>query len=241
MERFDHLIAGQGKFTVVFLNGFRMPFSSWDKVYPDLENHYRVVLYNRPSVGKSPKAKSVQDGLSVIQQLREFLHQQQLPAPYCLVAHSLGGIYANLFARTYADEVAAVIFVDAPHPDEIIKQRAIAPPSSLMHLNNMFKKMEKWFDPFKYSEDETIETTLEQLERAGAFPAIPIAVISGTKKMPFVPQQAFTLHQNYQQELGKLSDKSFFYACKESGHFPQITEPYIVKTAIHQTIAVIRP
>jgi pimeloyl-ACP methyl ester carboxylesterase len=36
-----------------------------------------------------------------------------LPAPYIVVGHSLGGFYAQVFARRYPKDVAAVVLVDA--------------------------------------------------------------------------------------------------------------------------------
>ena len=225
-----------GSINIVFLNGFRIQYKTWDKVYPELASESSVFLFNRRGVGSSSKATISQDGKTVISEMHAFFSNLALNPPYLLVAHSLGGIFANLYSRVYPDEVAGVVFVDSPHPSEVTEQKTISPPIVLSTVINGIKTVEKLFDKFKYSEDECIEETLSQIESAGHFPDIPIGVVSGTEKMPFVPEKAFDIHQRYQRKMLSLSPKSTHYICEESGHFPQITEPEKVIVAIRNTL-----
>jgi len=144
-------------------------------------------------------------------------------------------ITPNLYARTYPNNVSGVVLIDAPHPSEIAEQRCFKAPLILRMINEGVKRIEKMFDKFKYSEDECIEETVSQIENSVSFPNLPVAVLSGTKKMPFVPQAAFENHLRYQAELLYLSNNSKQYICCESGHFPQITEPEIVINTIIET------
>jgi len=180
-----------------------------------------------------------QTGDVVVSDVHELLSRLEMKAPYLFVAHSLGGIYANLYARTYPNEVSGAVFVDAPHPSEIIEQRGFKPPWILGTINEGIKAIEKIFDEFKYSEDECMDETLSQIQSSGPFPNIPVAVVSGKKKMPFVPQAAFDTHLLFQTKLLELSDHSKQYVCNNSGHFPQITEPEIVVNAILETACAI--
>jgi pimeloyl-ACP methyl ester carboxylesterase len=232
----EHQRIGDGTTPIVFLNGFRMLFKTWDKVYPEIMPENCVILFNRRGVGTSIKATEEQDGNTVIIEMRALFSNLGVSPPYVLVAHSLGGLFANLYARTYPNEVAGIVFVDSPHPSEVAEQKKNSPPFVLKAINNGLKTIEKLFDNFKYSEDECIEETIAQIKRAGDFPYIPIAVVSGIKKMPFVPEKAFETHQQYQAQLLNLSPKSTHYICHESGHFPQITEPEKVITAIRDIL-----
>jgi pimeloyl-ACP methyl ester carboxylesterase len=225
-----------GPANIVFLNGFRIHFKYWDKVYPALVPENSVVIFNRRGVGGSLKATETQTGDTVIREIRSLISNLDLKPPTILVAHSLGGIFANLYSRVYHNEVAGVVFVDAAHPSEVAEQQTNNPSSVLSIINNSLKAVEKYFDKFKYSEDECIEETIDQINSAGAFPDIPIAVVSGTKKMPFVPENAFAIHQKYQARLLELSSRSTHYTCHQSGHFPQITEPDKVVGAIRNII-----
>ena len=232
----EHQRIGNGATNIVFLNGFRMRFDTWNKVYPELTPENSVILFNRRGVGASSKATEAQDGNTVISEIRSLFSNLILNPPYVLVAHSLGGLFANLYARAYPNEVAGIVFVDAPHPSEVAEQKKNSPPLVVNAINEGVKAIEKLFDKYKYSEDECIEETIAQITTAGHFPNIPIAVVSGTKKMPFVPEKAFEIHQNCQTKLLSLSSKSTHYFCHESGHFPQITEPGKVVTAIRNTL-----
>lgn len=230
--KIEYQVLGNNGQTLVFLNGFRMPFDSWSKVYPELTKKHRILLFNRQGVGKSPKADKAQVGAVVIETLQTLLAALNLNPPYVLVAHSLGGLFANLYARLYPTHVSGLVFVEASHPLEIAEQRALQPPFLVRAFNDGLKSVEKWFDPFKFSEDECIEETLNQLENAGAFPQIPMAVVSGTQKLPMVPEKSLEIHLHYQSKLLELSPFARHYPCEKSSHFPQITEPQKVVSAI---------
>ncbi|CAH9050318.1 2-succinyl-6-hydroxy-2, 4-cyclohexadiene-1-carboxylate synthase [Pseudoalteromonas sp. CIP111854] len=235
-QGFEYALMGFKKPSIVFLNGFRMKFDTWNQVHTILSDRYEILLYNRLSVGQSKKALQHQLGKVIVDQLRDLLAELDITPPYLLVGHSLGGLYANLYARTYPDEVSGVVFVDAPHPEEIAAQRLFTAPLPLRVINEGVKKIEKLFDKYKHSEDECIDETVLQITQAGDFPAIPVAVLSGAKKMPFVPQAAFDIHLEYQKELLKLAPYTTQYVCNESGHFVQVTEPEVVIAAIDKMV-----
>ncbi|WP_087464052.1 alpha/beta fold hydrolase [Oleiphilus messinensis] len=234
----EYQVLGTGLPSVIFINGFRMPYSSWDQVYPEIADTCQVLLYNRPSVGTSAETLQNQHGMQIIEDLHALCGELALPMPCVLVAHSLGGIFAQLFARHYPDAVAGAVFVDAAHPDEIAQHRKHRAPVLLHALNQGLKSLEKWFDPFKYSEDESLDLTLQQLEAAGSFPDIPIRVITGTQKLPLVPMASFALHCRYQHELVSLSTRSKQIQCTQSAHFPQLSESDKVTQAILDIIAL---
>jgi len=233
----EHQRIGDGPSNIVFLNGFRMRFQTWKEIYSDLVSDSSVLLFNRRGVGASSKATKAQDGTTVVNEMRSLFSHSRMNPPYVLVAHSLGGIFANLYARVHPTEVAGVVFVDAPHPLEVAEQKKNKPPLIINVANRALKTVEKLFDTFKYSEDECIEETIAQINAAGKFPDIPISVVTGTKRMPLVPAQAFEIHQQYQTELLSLSSKSTHRLCHKSGHFPQITEPRKVVEAIQVVLS----
>ena len=229
---FEYKQIGRGGRNIVFVNGFRVEFESWDKVYPEIAKHHRVLLFNRRGVGLSAKALADQTGDVVVSEMHDLLSSLSIEPPYLFVAHSLGGIFANLYLRTYPEEGAGLVLVDAPHPLEVAAQKMFKLPLPFRLVNDGLKILEKISDPFKYSEDESIEQTVRQIQERGLFPDLPLAVLSGTKKMPFAPSEAFELHQRFQLELLKLSSRAKHYRCDRSGHFPQITEPERVIEAI---------
>jgi pimeloyl-ACP methyl ester carboxylesterase len=215
-----------------------MNFESWDKVYPKISAHYRILLFNRLGVGSSAKATVPQSGKIVIDEMEKLFLELDITPPYFFVAHSLGGVFANLYACTRPQNTSGIIFVDSPHPLEIIEQKKFKPPFLLQMINDGVKNIEKLFDNYKFSEDECINETLAQIQNSNSFPDIPIAIVSGTKKMPFVPEESFDIHISYQKMLLELSNRSTQYLCEKSGHFPQITEPEIVVKAIKSIVDI---
>jgi alpha/beta hydrolase fold len=49
----------------------------------------------------------------VVGDLHALLTAADVPGPYVLVAHSLGGLFGRLYAQTYPDQVRALLFVDS--------------------------------------------------------------------------------------------------------------------------------
>ena len=110
--------------TVVFENGSRAELQGWSGVISALDSQtsqsaaestksWSLFAYDRPGVGRSEPTDRPRDGRQIVADLRELLQQQDLKPPYLLVGHSLGGLYMQLFARLYPDEVQGLVLVDA--------------------------------------------------------------------------------------------------------------------------------
>lgn len=222
---------------IIFFNGFRMPLDSWENIVPNVVGIGRVVGYNRLGVGKSSKALTEQNASVVVDDFRSFANAIDVRPPYLIVAHSLGGLYANYYARKYPNEIAAIVFVESPHPDEIIEQKQIKAPAALTGINEGLKYFEKKFDKFKYSEDEVVLDSIEQIKGIQNFPSVPVTIITGTQKLPFVPQENFDVHLKYQKKLVALSPQNVQVLAEKSGHFPQITEAELVINEIRAMVA----
>lgn len=235
-HRIEYCLCGDTGPVIVLISGFRMRLHSWEKLYPEIARYGRVLTYNRLGIGKSTKANTGQTGNIVVNVMREMLSALNLQPPFVLVAHSLGGVFANLYARLKPEEVSAVVFVDAAHPDEASRQSGYKPPWLLRTINDGVKAIERIFNKYEYSEDECLRETIRQIEVAGDFPPIPLTVVTGTKKMPFIPEGSFNIHLQCQKELLQLSPESQQYFAEQSGHFPQITQPQVVLAAIKETV-----
>jgi len=107
--------------TVVFENGSRITLDKWDKVIAEVSKESTVFAYNRPGYGKSDKPSTPRDGKTVVEELRQLLRRQGLQPPYTLVGHSLGGLYMQMYARAYPQEVQGVVLVDSIYPGIIKK------------------------------------------------------------------------------------------------------------------------
>src|SRR5829696_30737 len=106
---------GQGSPTVVLdagLGGFSL---DWGAVQPQIAMSTRVCAYDRAGLGWSeprPTPRSPQQFAAV---LRALLANGGVEGPYVLVAHSLSGKTARLFASQHPDDVAGMVLVDTSH------------------------------------------------------------------------------------------------------------------------------
>lgn len=94
---------------------------SGSAVFPTVSQFTRVCAYDRPDVRRDgpDRSSSVAQPHSVDQatdDLRRLLTAAGEPGPYVLVPHSYGGLVATLFARTWPDQVAGLVMVDAATP-----------------------------------------------------------------------------------------------------------------------------
>lgn len=106
---------------VVFEGGSRNTIEKWGTVPEQLARDATVFVYNRPGYGNSEAATTPRDGRTIVEELRSVLRHKGLKPPYVLVGHSLGGLYMQLFARSYPEEVKGLVLVDSLYPGMVKK------------------------------------------------------------------------------------------------------------------------
>ncbi len=105
--------------SVVFENGLGGRMEWWEEVLPQISDDITTFAYNRPGLGASEATTTPRDGAHIVDELRALLRSKGLTPPYVLVGHSLGGLYMQLFARRYPEEVSVLILVDSTHPKQL--------------------------------------------------------------------------------------------------------------------------
>src|SRR5579863_1533802 len=109
---------GEGMPTVVLDSGLGDSFISWRKVQPEIAKFVRVCSYDRAGLGYSDPSSRRRTSQVIAQELHALLQAAQVPPPYILVGHSMGGYDVRLFASLYRNEVAGMVLIDASHPDQ---------------------------------------------------------------------------------------------------------------------------
>jgi pimeloyl-ACP methyl ester carboxylesterase len=109
---------GDGSPTVVLdtISAGASPYWGW--VQPELAATTRVCSYDRAGWGWSDDGPLPRDAERVVSELHTLLERAGVEGPVVLVGHSLGGLYARHFAATHRDEVAGLVLVESPHPDQ---------------------------------------------------------------------------------------------------------------------------
>jgi pimeloyl-ACP methyl ester carboxylesterase len=112
---------GTGSPTVVLeaLSGGATPLWGW--IQPGIAEHTRVCSYDRAGHGWSDPVDHPQDGAEIATDLDTLLNRAGEAGPYVLVGHSIGGLYARMFAERRPDLVAGMVLLDATHPDAFVR------------------------------------------------------------------------------------------------------------------------
>ena len=109
---------GQGTPTVILDSGLGDSYISWRKVQPEVAKFTRVCSYDRAGLGYSDSSPHPRTSKVIAEELSKLLQNASIAGPVILVGHSMGGYDVRLYASLYPDQVAAMVLVDASHPDQ---------------------------------------------------------------------------------------------------------------------------
>jgi pimeloyl-ACP methyl ester carboxylesterase len=98
--------------TVIFENGMGVGIGSWNTVIDEISKVAPAVAYNRLGVETSDKVFQMPTIKTVAENLKALLSALNIPPPYLLVGHSMGGVYARGFAGFYPNDVVGLILID---------------------------------------------------------------------------------------------------------------------------------
>lgn len=228
-RKVEHVVAGHGTPAVVFENGLGGRLQWWAKVLPAIAQETTVFAYNRAGTGSSTEAPGPRDGDAVTEELRRNLRDLGIAPPYVLVGHSLGGLYMQLYARRYPQEVAGLVLVDSTHPEQLKGAGAIDKWPTWIRLI------------FDISLSSAANKELEALPATGAamlaLPPLtgkPVVVLSALKPMSETSELA-------RDSNAKRSDIARLHpgakqVWVDSGHVIPLEKPDAVIAAIHEVL-----
>ena len=214
---------------VVFENGLGGKMEWWEKVIPEISNDTTTFVYNRPGYGKSDLALTPRDGIHVVDELRSLLQSKELRPPYVLVGHSLGGLYMQLFARRYPNEVSALILVDSTHPEQFKGKGDPENWPSWFRLtyNLATSAVEK-------QELNAINETGEAILSLPPFTGKPVIVLSASQPMKVKSELADDANEK-RKDLVRLYPGAK-QVWVDSGHVIPLEKPESIISAIREVI-----
>lgn len=131
---------GQGSPTVIFENGLGDIFSDWALVQPEVSKFTQACSYDHAYEGFSDAGPIPVTMHQQAYELHLLLRASKINTPVILVGHSYGGLLAKLYAMTYPEDVAGLIFVDSLHEDTVMgdkpfrlraEGKAVPPPQTM--------------------------------------------------------------------------------------------------------------
>jgi pimeloyl-ACP methyl ester carboxylesterase len=250
---------GKGSPTVVLESGYHNSSDPWTQsdaaapatgpaVLPAVAGNHRVCSYDRPGTLRQDTPPTISDRSSpvpmprtaqdVVGDLHALLAAAHVPGPYVLAGHSLGGLFARLYAQTYPDQVRAVVFVDAfavEIPDLM--------GSDWPTYRQMLDQPSPQFADSRTFEIVDFDKSVAQVAAAPAFPPVPIVVLTRTE--PFAipatvsPEQGAKLEQAWRDgasDLIALRPQTPHLVATGSDHFVQIHQPDLVVAGVDLAI-----
>ncbi len=106
---------GQGSPTVVLDAGLGAFSLDWGAVQPQIATSTRVCAYDRAGLGWSEPGPRPRSPQQFADELHTLLTNAGVEGPYVIVAHSISGKTARLFASQHPKDVAGMVLVDARH------------------------------------------------------------------------------------------------------------------------------
>jgi pimeloyl-ACP methyl ester carboxylesterase len=242
--------SGAGAPVVVLETGLGAESDEWEPVQREVAQFTEVCRYDRANRGQSDPAPKPRSAQGAVDDLHALLSAAQVPAPYVLVGHSLGGIIVRLYAHQYPSEVAGLVLIDPSHEDQFARMSRYLPPpfpgepETLIQFRDFWTT--GWRDPDQNGEGFDFLATRTQAQAIGSLGAIPMLVLTaaewikqappGNEGAPRMQAQWEGLHH----EIMQLSSRAQQIPVKSSGHFIQREQPDIIVAAIRQMVEQVR-
>lgn len=213
---------------IVLVTGLGNSMQTWPAAFVHALNSFAgVLVYDRKGHGASAAlAGAPVTARDAAADLDALLAQIGIRRPVVLVGHSLGGLYAQYFARNYPKRVAGVVLLDASSPfepigDPMFRTRAKLAPGSTDDLEN-----------------RGVDPSIAQTRGSPPFARIPLVVISATDHGS--PPAFEARWQEIQAETATQSPLGRVVVAQRSGHDVQDDQPNLVVDQIRTMVTSLR-
>ena len=223
----------------------------------------RVCTYDRAGLGWSDPAPEGWTQAGMVADLHTLLAAAGEAKPYVILAHSLGGLLARTYARTYPAEVAGIILLDATSDEdfeELAAARATVVPQLDLAISSSrpgvpviglpagtLPEVVMAYTPEILRgvkvEFEALDRLPAEMKRPGGFGdlgSLPLFVVRrGKTAQP--PSDEDLRHQRVQENLAKLSRNGVLIVAQGSGHTIPLDEPGVVADAVRRMLDGLSP
>jgi pimeloyl-ACP methyl ester carboxylesterase len=259
--------AGTGSPTVIIDAGWGNWSTTWGLVQPEVAKTTRVCTYDRAGMGWSDAGPLPRDAAQFAKELHTLLQEANVPGPYVMVGHSLGGLPVRVFVHDYASEIAGVVLIESMNPRQFTQSQIEAQsqpdsqsqPFSFLAVLARFGVVRLLAKPLGIIPHvpPNEKAYFSRLVRAQNLPAftnegqgMPAAAAqaSAVKTFGDLPLLILTARLNnnppgwqaWQTELLQLSSNSQQLFAENSDHDIEIEEPEAAVAAILQMVRQVR-
>lgn len=253
---------GTGNPTVVIDAGLGDWSTTWGFVQEEVAKTTRVCTYDRAGLGWSEPGPLPRDAAQHAKELHTLLQEANIPGPYVMVGHSLGGLDVRIFAHDYASDVVGVVLVDSMNPNQVTQSQTTESQSQPFSLSALLARFgiarllvklpvlapamppgqEAYYPLYirptslqtEANEFGGVQASAAQAATVQTFGDLPLIVL--TAKL----NSQLSNWQELQAELPQLSSNSQQLFAENSGHNIQIEEPEAAIAAIVKMVELVR-
>lgn len=197
-----------------------------------------------------PQPRTIKD---IVADLHALLTAAEVPGPYVLVGHSLGGLSMRLFASTYPDQVASMVLVDATHEDVWIEFEKALTPAAWKQFEILSVEHPELMAAYPEAErlltapliDDPNSALMRKAQAASPLQPMPLVVLS--HGIPFAapfPEwptgEMEGIMLALQGKLAELVPNARHVIAHNSGHNIHQDQPELVIEAIRQVVDAVR-
>lgn len=255
--------SGEGSPTIILESGLGGGSLDWSLIQPEVAKFGRVCSYDRAGVVWSSARGGRRDAVQITSELHELLDAAHISPPYVMVGHSVGGVYVQLFAARYPDEVAGVVLVDSSNQDQLATVpgipffvpylfRAAAPVGVARIVNQVLEAPPNLSPEARAERTGLYSHTHTVFAIANEMAAVPEGLAQlrdspmqlGTKPLIVLSRglsdgaspETEAAWRALQIDLVKRSSDAEQVIAEKSGHYIQFFEPELVIDAIKQVL-----
>jgi pimeloyl-ACP methyl ester carboxylesterase len=251
--------AGTGSPTVVLEAGFPGSSLDWSLVQPAVAQFTRVCSYDRAGFGWSRQGPLPRSSSRIAEELRALLSTAQIPGPYLLAGHSMGGLYVRAFARKFPEAVAGLVLIDGTHEDQWdyeprrywepttfqsirLKQPEVARPQAVASVLKEMWASDQW-KTAERAERVAIKITIAEAQKESKrLPVVPLVVLSAGEEIGWTENAAIAAlkWQQLQREMAAFSPLGKWRPVPGANHYIHLSQPTVVADAIREAVQFIR-
>ena len=253
---------GEGSPTVVLESGLGGGSLDWGLVQPEVAMFSRVCSYDRAGIAWSSSSDGPRDAIKITDELHKLLGAAHIAPPFVLVGHSIGGVYVQMFAARFHNEVAGVVLIDSSHESQLSRisgipgfvpylAKASAPIGIARIVNNLedapnFSPEAKAKRAALYSRNASVYASADEMSAISDSLAQlrdapmrlgdkPLFVLSRGLREGTSPEIEAAWRE-LQIELADRSSNGKLVIAEKSGHYIHFSEPELVVDAIRKVV-----
>lgn len=243
---------GEGSPTVILESGGGLAASQWSvlapgsplaAVLPAVSRFTRVCAYDRPGTVQVPDAAPSRSDpvplprtfADMVSELRELLEAADVPGPYVLAAHSMGGAVARVFAGQYRDDVVGFVSLDAASATIYESFVELVGPGCCDLSGVEFR----------------VREAIAELRAARPLPPMPMVVLAHSRDRQRFPNplgwpadwpisELLDIWDRAQEEIAALVPGAVFEVADNSEHNIMIDQPVLVTDSIRAVVDAVR-